>query len=80
MFGIVNGAGHYFADAFFDSIFLRSVLIAVVSGVIAGIFGLAIAKVQSDASDRINERIDKLETAQQAKNRRTRKGDHEHSD
>lgn len=59
--GIANGVVHYAVDRVFDDTTIRALIIAGTTGVIAGGFGLLIAKVQAQADARQHERLDYIE-------------------
>lgn len=61
LFGVVNGAAHYVADTFITTDFLRALIVAVVSGAVAGGFGLAVAYIQRQDNRETHDRLDKLE-------------------
>jgi ABC-type Fe3+ transport system permease subunit len=58
--GAIEGATHLVAT-FIDAPTLRSLLVAVVTAVITGVFGVSIARIQTQADRRQHKRLDELE-------------------
>lgn len=58
---VANGLVHYAVDALLDPVTLRALVIAVTTGIITGVFGIVIARIQRDSQRETHERLEALE-------------------
>lgn len=61
VFALTSGVAHYAVDQLVDTTFVRSLIIAVVTGAVAGAFAIVAAKIQAQSDRETHSRLDALE-------------------